>query len=242
MMRVLVATLVLLAGAGMSCDVPGPYPRQVTAVEYGRELFNTTALSSSRFNAFSCATCHATSSEGPTMIAGRSLEGVTQRTRWFGGMERDLLSAVNFCLVYFMRGERLGRDDERGKALYEYLASISPGRPPDGLRWRPMTVVGNVSDVPRGDPGRGAVVYAEACQSCHGAIHDGAGRLTELAPVLPEVRSEYDALFPGVSHALVFVEKVRHGQFYGVGGNMPFFARETLSDEDLGALLTFLGL
>lgn len=70
---------------------------------------------------------------------------------------------------------------------------------------------------------------------CHGARDTGAGRINDLASILPDVRAEYDALFPGIPHALVFVEKIRHGQFYGVGGNMPFYTLEALSDEDLGA-------
>jgi thiosulfate dehydrogenase len=35
---------------------------------------------------------------------------------------------------------------------------------------------------------------------------------------------------------------VRHGQFFGVGGNMPLFTREALSDSDLGAIVAYLGL
>ena len=42
----------------------------------------------------------------------------------------------------------------------------------------------------------------------------------------------------GASPRLVVIEKVRHGQFFGVGGNMPLFSREAMSDADLGALLT----
>ena len=87
-----------------------------------------------------------------------------------------------------------------------------------------------------------AEVYTAACQDCHGAAHTGQGRLTPLAPILPEVSQEYGELFPGVSPGLVFIEKVRHGRFFGVGGNMPPYSQEALSDQDLGALLAFLGL
>ena len=59
---------------------------------------------------------------------------------------------------------------------------------------------------------------------------------------MPEVFNDYDLLFPGVPKQLVVIEKVRHGQFFGVGGNMPLYSLEALSDEDLGALLAFLGL
>ena len=46
----------------------------------------------------------------------------------------------------------------------------------------------------------------------------------------------------GVPKQLVVIEKVRHGQFFGVGGSMPPYSQEALSDADLGALLAFLGL
>jgi thiosulfate dehydrogenase len=41
---------------------------------------------------------------------------------------------------------------------------------------------------------------------------------------------------------VVVIEKTRHGRFFGVGGNMPLYSLEALSDEDLGALLAYLGL
>jgi thiosulfate dehydrogenase len=41
---------------------------------------------------------------------------------------------------------------------------------------------------------------------------------------------------------LVFIEKVRHGGFLGYGGLMPPFSLEAMTDAELGALLSFLGL
>jgi thiosulfate dehydrogenase len=235
-MRRAALLFVLLLGA---CAQP-PEPRvvDVSGREKGRVLFNDPRFSPSVFNALSCATCHAVADAGTWLPSGYDLRGVTLRPRTWGGNERDLLSAVNVCLVYFMRGQPLTRDDAQGKALYEYLQSLAGG---DSLP-RPMTVVRNPVDVPRGDVGRGAAVYENACRSCHGARDTGEGRITPLASILPNVKDEYPALFPGIPPAVVFVEKVRHGQFFGVGGNMPFFSTEALGDEDLGALLAWLGL
>ena len=77
-----------------------------SAVEYGEELFNDSRLSESDFNSFSCATCHATT---PRRRAGRldsgySLYNSAFRQSWWGGYETNLLDAVNFCYVNFMRG------------------------------------------------------------------------------------------------------------------------------------------
>lgn len=216
----------------------GPTPAQ----EYGQKLFGDSTLSSSQFNAFSCATCHATGATPPTdkLYAGLSLYGAASRPTWWGGYETDLLDAVNFCYTAFMRGTTpLSADDPKSRALYEYLVSLSPE---PSAPAQPFTLVKDIVDVPRGDPQRGAQVYTAACQDCHGATHSGQGHLTSLAPVLPEVTSEYDTLFPGTPYALVFIEKIRHGRFFGVGGNMPPYSKESLSDADLGALLAYLGL
>jgi thiosulfate dehydrogenase len=232
--------VLLLALAALAAGCGGDETE--SAAEYGERLFNDARLSESGFNSFSCATCHAVT---PTPDAGRmdsgySLWDSAWRESWWGGYETRLLDAVNFCYVSFMRGVKpLPPDSAQSRALYEYLVSLSPDRSTEP---RPFTVVKNVTDVPRGDVGRGGEVYRAACQSCHGEPHTGAGRLTDTASLLPEVTEDYGQLFPNVPKSLVVIEKVRHGPFFGVGGTMPLYSREALSDEDLGALLAFLGL
>ncbi|MFP2931615.1 c-type cytochrome [Pyxidicoccus sp. 3LG] len=234
------AVLAMLALLAAGCD--GEDPETMQAAEYGERLFSDPLLSESEFNAFSCATCHATT---PTPPAGRLDSGYTLydsafRQSWWGGYETRLLDAVNFCYVNFMRGVApLPKDSPKSRALYEYLVSISPNRDTPAL---PYTVVKDAAEVARGDAARGGEVYRAACLSCHGELHTGAGRLTELASILPEVTADYGETFPGVPPSLVVIEKVRHGQFFGVGGNMPPYSLEALSDADLGALLTYLGL
>ncbi len=80
--------------------------------------------------------------------------------------------------------------------------------------------------------------------SRHGTAHAGVGRLRDIIPVLPEesVRAFEAYGFDRAKVRLVFVEKVRHGAFFGLFGNMPPYSKEALSDEDLGSLLSFLGL
>jgi thiosulfate dehydrogenase len=212
----------------------------VTAKAYGEQLFNDPAFSGSKFNTWSCATCHATSAGDTRMLSGHSLVDAAARPTFWGGAETRLIDAASFCYVYFMRGPaRLQPDEPRSRALYEYLASLSVAADAPAL---PFTVVRDVRDVPRGDSGRGAEVYRAACQACHGELHTGKGRNSELASILPEVMDDYAQLFPGVAKHLVFIEKVRHGQFFGVGGNMPLFGIEQLSEEDLGALLQLFSL
>lgn len=208
------------------------------ASTYGEQLFNDPSFAGSQFNAWSCATCHSVWDQDPRMVSGGNLAGVTKRPSWFGGRELRLIDAASFCYVYFMRGPGpLSPDEPRSRALYEYLDSLKPG-PTTAV---PMTLVLTAADVPRGDKTRGEAVYQAACRECHGDTNTGRGQNSVLASKLPNVASEYPTLFPGESPAVVFVEKIRHGQFFQVGGNMPFFSKEALSDEDLGALLTYLG-
>ena len=237
----LAAALSLWGCSNANNQAPCVETLEVTGVQEGQRLFADPNLSASLFNDFSCATCHAVEDGDTRILAGRDLRGVTARPRTWGGNQRDLLTAVNFCLVYFMRGQPLPPDDIRSRSLWEYLKSLEsvPGAVTTTL---PMTVVRTAADVARGDPTRGQEVYARACQECHGDKDTGAGRINDLATNLTEVRAESDQLFPGTPHALVFAEKVRHGQFFGVGGNMPLYSLEALSNEDLGALFAYLGL
>ncbi len=212
----------------------GPVP----AASYGEQLFNDPQFAGSQFNVWSCATCHATRAGDTRILSGVSLVNSVNRASYFGGKQSRLIDAASFCYVYFMRGPgALLPDEPRSKALYEYLASLGT-EPAPAL---PMTLVLNPVDVPRKEGARGEAVYRAACHSCHGEKSTGQGQNSVLASKLPNVAQEYPELFPGVAPGLVFIEKIRHGQFFKVGGNMPFFSQEALSDEDVGALLSYLG-
>lgn len=227
-----------LLGAGLASLLAacGPVP----ARDVGAQLFADARLARSDVNVFSCATCHSAGNDD-RILPGFDLRGATARPAFWGGYAPSLLEATNACLTFFMRGEPLRRDDPRGRALYEYLASLPAGEAAATTAARPLTIVENVTTLPRGDPRRGGDVWDAACRSCHGAPHTGEGRITEAASVVPEASAGF-AEQSGFPLDLVVTEKVRHGAFFGVGGTMPPFPLETLSDEDLGALLAFLEL
>jgi thiosulfate dehydrogenase len=215
---------------------------EMSGAERGEELFGSRDLSPSDLNVFSCASCH-TADEGPGVtdgLPGYRLFGAAARTRFWGDDYGVLRDAVDACLVFFMKGEPLVADDEDFHALYEYLVSISPegaaGEP------YPFTVVENVADVPRGDAGRGGEVYQSACQGCHGEAFTADGSILRDEVNLPAVTDTYPEEFPGVEPSLVVIEKVRHGRFFDIGGDMPLFSTEAMSDDDLGALLSYLEL
>lgn len=207
----------------------------VPARDVGAALFSDPQLSGSAINVHACSTCHAMTDGSPRLYPGFDLRGAVDRPSFWGGASPSLLDATNACLVFFMRGQPLERDDRRGRALYEYLASANEGV----MEPLPMTIVENVATVPRGDANRGRDVWDAACRECHGDVATGAGRLSPFASKVPDDSASF-AAESGFPIELVIVEKVRHGGFFGVGGTMPPFALEALSDEDLGALLAYV--
>ena len=232
MRRLLPIALLLASACGTEAGID--------PVERGAELASSPALSTSGFNQLACTDCHATGPGDERILSGYTLGGAASRPTWWGGQIRDLGEAVDYCLVWFMKGDPLDRESDDGRALHAWLRDLADAGPTEAL---PLTVVRRIDETPaRGDVERGAEVHRLACASCHGAAGTGAGRI-DAAPVLPaQARAEAIELFPDVDPALVFTEKVRHGQFFGIGGNMPLYSLEALSDEDLGALLAFYGL
>lgn len=222
----------LLAVATAGC---GPEP----AAERGRALASDARMSQSASNVFACTTCHATSPEeqAKRKLPGHPLSGAASRPSFWGGSHVYLLDAVNQCLVDFMRSERLPADDPQGLALLAYVQSISPQAEPA----RPCTLVRNIdpaylAGLPRGDATRGEATYQAACAYCHGKAHSGEGKLGPRISTLPE---DTIASF-GAEARTVVAEKVRHGKFFSIGGLMPMYCTETLSDAELADIMTFL--
>ncbi len=230
---VTLAGAALLMGLGAGC---GPVP----AKDVGEQLFNDARLADSEVNKFSCATCHAMGDPGDRVFAGYDLKNAARRTRFWGGYSTNLLDATNACFTFFMRGTAFTRDDPRARAIYEYLSSAADAPGGDaGEDTLPLTIVENVVSLPKGDASHGADIWDHACAVCHGAPHTGEGRLTELAVLVPEA-SESFAKEIGFPADLVVIEKIRHGAFFGIGGSMPPFTKEQLSDDDVADLITFL--
>lgn len=216
-----------------------------TAVDHGAALFNDPSIAGTGYNAFACSTCHAVGAagEGDSVRSGAPLNGVVERPSYWGGDEVDLLRSINLCLYYFMlRDAPLKADDEDARALYAYLESLPSG--PADAEPVPFTVVRTIEDLPPGDASRGAGVYDRACLTCHGVAGTGEGRIVERAPVLPQQTLEEHPAgeYTELERRLVFVEKIRHGGFYGYGGQMPPLSLEKLSDAEVGDLLTFFGI
>jgi thiosulfate dehydrogenase len=221
--RVVFLSLLALLAAACSSD---PEIERRSSVEHGKALFDDTKVSTSTLNVFTCATCHRAEArpDDTRILPGYDLGGAVDRPTFWGGQRSDLLAAINDCRYFFMSATRAWTpNDPEAQAVYAYLASV----PKTQTGALPFTVV------------------PVACRSCHGAAHTGRGKLRSGIPTLPEESVDYlnkTYAFDKTQVRVTFVEKIRHGGFLGVFGNMPLYSIEAMSDPDLSALLTFLDL
>lgn len=223
----------IAAAALFALGACGPEP----ARDYGHSLFSDPSVSSAGSNVFRCSTCHEIGPTPTTLAAGYTLYDATARASWWGGFETTLLDAMNQCVTNFMRGTELSAQDDKARGLYAYLQSVSPDASAPML---PLTVVQNIVDVPSGDASAGKRVYAQACRGCHGDPHTGDGRISPLVSLIPDDSIAAHGTDPKSGARPVVIEKVRHGKFFSIGGNMPLFSIEALSDDELGQVLGYL--
>lgn len=226
--------------AALACACAGDDDVEVVrgdAVDHGRALFSDPHADAGASNPFSCATCHPSEGAPNRIRPGGSLAGATSRTSFWGGQRLDLLESINDCRLSFMDARApWTADDEDARATYAYLASLAG--PPDPLAF---TVVRRAPDLPPGDPARGKIAFDLACRPCHGTAHDGDGRIASFVPRLPDDVNASHATLAPVDRRLVFLRKIREGAFRDGVGSMPPFSREALADDDVAAVLAYLG-
>jgi thiosulfate dehydrogenase len=207
------------------------------AADYGRSLFSDTSVSTAASNPFACSTCHEVGAMTTKTLPGYTMYDASVRPAWWGGTVTTLLDATNQCVVQFMRGKALTPDDEKGRAIFVYLQSLAPDPSADV---KPLTVTQNIVDIPSGDATRGKMWWDQGCGNCHGAPHTGDGRISDVASLVPDDSLAAHGTDPKTGARPVVIEKVRHGKFFNVGGNMPLFSLEALSDAQLGDILAYL--
>jgi len=222
----------------------------------GARLLGDSSLSTSPLNSFACSDCHLVQPGPPPaggpIMPGANLYDVVHRPSWWGGTKLRLLDAVNYCLAEFMGGAELDADDDRARAIYEYLVEVSPDDPSPAV---PLTVVKNVTALAElaagADATRGADLWRRGCHGCHGEPHTGEGRLGSQSTVVPDETLTGPVCAPKTGPAppdvracarAVVVEKIRHGKFFNIGGLMAPYSVEVLSDGEIADMLSYLGL
>ncbi len=235
MRRALLAAPIALASfAAAGC--PGETTTETrSAIEHGEVLFGLPQLSPAPGNELACADCHDASPQ--PYLTGGALGGVTTRTSFWAGQETTLLGAINHCRYYFMLADTPWTGEEvEARAIYAYLESLPGDATPASF------TIGAIADPGIGDAGRGKAVYEGACSTCHGAIGTGEGAKTPNATLLPDEFLAQHAEYTPLDRRLTFVQKTRHGTFFGYGGQMPPFSLEVLPDADVADLIAYLGL
>jgi thiosulfate dehydrogenase len=230
----------LFLGLACLCLSSACGDRDVPAADFGRDRFADPKVSTSRFNTFTCATCH-TVDAAAMAVAGRldpgyNLAGAPTRGSWWGGGSPTLLDAINVCVKEFMGGAALTRDSDAARQLDAYLEANAPATSAP-VPFTVVRMVGPLAEL-KGDPTAGRDAYGKACARCHGDAHTGKGRTTSAASLIPESSI---ATF-GTLARDVTVEKIRHGRFLNVGGIMPFYTVEAMSDQTTADILAFMGL
>ena len=211
------------------------------AIEYGEALFSDPSFSGAATNVFSCATCHTRITDAGAIRPGYNLVNATRRPSYWGGFVGTLFDATSSCVgsVGFMRGNGLSETSEQSRALFLYLASLDDGAPAPAL---PLTVVTDIADLPSGDVARGTAVYKGVCADCHGDAGTGAGRLSTKQSIVPtDTINGHIVLNTGMEAKprIVVIEKIRHGKYFMICGDMPLLSREALSDVQVGDLLAY---
>jgi len=199
------------------------------AVERGMAVFNEPDPGG---NLYSCSTCHAAGrdDESELLLAGHSLQDALRRPSFKLGQLERFIDAANVCRVDWMKTTPWKEGDRSYQDLVSFLESKSPEDPAPALVYEivPPAATGPST----GDPQAGCELFHRSCVVCHGP----GGRGSALAPSLVS--------FPlGANYIR---RKVRlsgpPGTVYEglIGGNMPFWSRDRLSDDELEDLAAFL--
>jgi thiosulfate dehydrogenase len=215
-----------------------------TALERGEAWAFDPGFADTKFNAFACTTCHPVAGPDGRVLPGAPLAGAARRKTFWGGRFLTLAEASDECARRFMHAAPLDPAAPRWIDLWVWLQSIAAMGPTDP--W-PFDVQLAIADLPRGDAGAGKSVWETACHGCHGEAKTGEGRLTDasgrrVATIVPaDTIATHGADGPAVVRQVI-IEKVRHGSFLGFAGVMPPFSKQTLTDQQIADVLTFLGM
>ena len=172
-----------------------------------------------------CAACHL---EGGTKPRGGSFVGIyAQFPQWNARAKRviSLQDRLTECFLYSMNGYPPAYNSRAMEAMVAYIAYLSRGTP---VGASPDPAARFTSFKPlAGDLHRGAQIFTEQCESCHGA--NGAGKTREYPPLWGPSSFNDGAGMAKASRMAGFVKY-----------NMPANAPGTLSDQEASDVTAFV--
>ncbi len=94
--------------------VPGASSEEKPTIEKGKVIFNDPALGTT---GASCNTCH---------VNGKGLENTVHKKEWFTGgkLHTTLEEAVNYCIIYALKGKPLDVKSAEMQSLVLYIKSL----------------------------------------------------------------------------------------------------------------------
>ena len=147
-------------------------------IRLGQRMFELTPRYAGSYvgNQMNCADCHLQAGRAPYSAPMVGLARIFPTYNQRAGRVITLAERIQQCFVRSENGRPLSSTSQEMTALLAYIDWLSKGQPTA----RPHAGRGLVK-LPhlRGDPARGAAIYARQCAACHGA--DGAG----VPPILP---------------------------------------------------------
>jgi mono/diheme cytochrome c family protein len=198
-------------------------------VARGRTVYETPDAGG---NAFSCSNCHASvpDEESPVIHVASSLHDAICRPSYKLGQLETFLEAANTCRVHWMETTAWVEADPGHQDLAAFLTSLAPLgiAPTVDYEIAQPAIQGDAT----GDADLGCELYHRTCVACHGP--EAAG--THLAPSLVELPIRADFI-----RALARLGGPTGSIYEGLlGGLMPFWSRDRLSDLELEDIVTYL--
>ena len=193
---------------------------------------------------FACADCHALAEDGNNLDdlgyrrPGHPIGDAARRPHFKNTQLTAFVDAANSCLDEWMGTTIVwNNNSEDYQALKAYLTSNDTGTG----EAQPLTYTIKAADTPaeQGEVEAGRLAFNKTCAICHGENADFANNPRGI-----DIR--YISNSPGDAAAVA--RKVRRSgrttsQVYDdlVGGIMPFWSAERLSDQELADITVFLG-
>lgn len=146
-------------------------------IRLGERIFEQTPRYATKYvgNQVNCADCHLEGGRAPYSAPMVGLAHIFPTYNQRAGRVITLAERIQQCFVRSENGRPLAANSREMRALLAYISWLSPEQSAGQAPGRGLIKLPAL----KGDPGRGAAVYARACSVCHGS--DGAG----VPPVLP---------------------------------------------------------
>ncbi|WP_096086188.1 DM13 domain-containing protein [Agaribacterium haliotis] len=192
-------------------------------------------------NSFACANCHALTEPASDSFyrPGHAIGDATRRAMFKNGELDNLVDAVNVCLDTWMAVDTPWTEQsERYIALVDFLENEDQGSGPADLlqfaKATPLEFASNSAVNGSADDGR--LFFNVSCAMCHGEDAEGTVRGPSLAG-----RLQYEGAANYIARKVRLSGPTEHDVYNdGIGGRMPFWVEDRISDANLSNVIEFL--